>query len=384
MPMNPLTQLEFTEQLLTLVTADMKVLVTAPLAEGTTSLEGFLESLQGVFKSSPQSGNTGLVEFESLDRLTSSVAKLDSLKYDVILVCPINQQQNIIQLQGLMALQKALKQGGKLVYCVNSSNTAVNTETKAVAEKTLLDAFTLSGFVGTSLEYLKLNEATELGTISAQTFSASDPENNSSFKELVKVIAKKPEYKSATGAIFLGKKGSNGTSSTSFKDFLKAQPLNEELIDEDELLEQEDLIKPSAQSLARPGDSVGKRRACKNCTCGLAEQEQADENKIQISIGTEDIVSSCGNCNLGDAFRCSTCPYLGMPAFKSGEQVKLAGNMAEDDIQNDKNNVKKLSNPSLNPQKFTEVSIIHLLDESGSKVLEKANCGGSDKKIGSS
>ncbi|PVU87611.1 hypothetical protein BB561_006255, partial [Smittium simulii] len=46
--------------------------------------------------------------------------------------------------------------------------------------------------------------------------------------------------------------------------------------------------------------------------------------------------------------------------------------------------LKELSNPSLNPQKFTEVSIIHLLNRSGSKVLEKANCGGSDKKIGSS
>ncbi|XP_050351623.1 anamorsin homolog [Nymphalis io] len=89
---------------------------------------------------------------------------------------------------------------------------------------------------------------------------------------------------------------------------------DDEIIDSDMLLDEDDLKRPDQQSL-RVCSTTGKRKACADCSCGLAEELRGETKDTPKS--------SCGSCYLGDAFRCATCPYLGMPAFKPGEKVIL-------------------------------------------------------------
>jgi len=102
---------------------------------------------------------------------------------------------------------------------------------------------------------------------------------------------------------------------------------DDELIDDDELLNEEDLKKPDPASLKACG-TTGKKKACRDCSCGLAE-ELAGANTPKDTSAAK---SSCGSCYLGDVFRCATCPYLGTPAFKPGEKVQLSDAMLGSDI----------------------------------------------------
>jgi len=100
-----------------------------------------------------------------------------------------------------------------------------------------------------------------------------------------------------------------------------------ELVDDSTLLEEEDMVKVDPSTLRVCG-TTGKRKACKDCSCGLRE-ELADGKEPT----TKSVNSSCGSCFLGDAFRCGSCPYLGMPAFKPGEKIQLSNRQLNPDLR---------------------------------------------------
>ncbi|KAI0832320.1 DUF689-domain-containing protein [Trametes gibbosa] len=125
-------------------------------------------------------------------------------------------------------------------------------------------------------------------------------------------------------------------------------------IDAESLLTPADRERPAVCEPAVRG-ATRRKKACKNCTCGLAELEAEElaqsnvvmldgavdgqatevsqsekERMIAAAAAAPKATSSCGNCYLGDAFRCSSCPYRGLPAFKPGEKVEIDFGM--DDI----------------------------------------------------
>ncbi|KAH8152585.1 uncharacterized protein LAJ45_03426 [Morchella importuna] len=139
-------------------------------------------------------------------------------------------------------------------------------------------------------------------------------------------------------------------SGVGFIDFGDDLDDDDELIDEATLLDGDDLAAPiqqPAECRPKPGK---RRRACKDCTCGLKEKlEEEDatqrsaadkalaaakekaaagiklnaDDLAEIDFTVEGKASSCGSCYLGDAFRCAGCPYIGLPAFKPGEAIVL-------------------------------------------------------------
>ncbi|QLL34896.1 hypothetical protein HG536_0H02710 [Torulaspora globosa] len=118
-----------------------------------------------------------------------------------------------------------------------------------------------------------------------------------------------------------------------------------------ELIEEEELVADSRDPTGITMITCGKtktrrKKACKDCTCGMKEQEEQEVDQVRknqdavVKFSEDELteidftiegkkVGGCNSCSLGDAFRCSGCPYLGLPAFKPGQKINI-GSILDD------------------------------------------------------
>lgn len=222
---------------------------------------------------------------------------LDSASADVVI--SIWKKPEIIGENLLGEIHRVLKPGGKLLMQTSYSSSNNMNKPSLPLERKLLVA----------------------GFIDVQTFETK------AFLPIEGLQSFTLECKKASWSV-----GSSFSIKKATKSIPKIQDNDDlDLIDEDSLLTEEDLKKPQLPAV---GDcEVGAtRKACSNCTCGRAEAEEKVQRLGLTGEQLNNPQSACGNCGLGDAFRCASCPYKGLPPFKLGEKVSLPSNFLVSDF----------------------------------------------------
>ncbi|XP_044290179.1 anamorsin [Varanus komodoensis] len=277
------------------------------------AIQSLVQSLQAAV------GADGHVSVENINQLLQSSYKESS--FDAVLSGLVPGSSGVHSAEVLAEMARIVKPGGRvLLREVVTAETGNNSRLKSLSK--LPTALTLSGLV-------EIKELQKTPLTSEQTQAVRERlglQCNSLF--FVEIEGKKPKFEVGSShqlKLSFAKKSAPPEKpavdpAAAQLWTLSAADMNDDdmdLLDSDELLDAEDLKKPDPSSLRAPScKDSGKRKACKNCTCGLAEQLEQEKRSLQPR-------SACGNCYLGDAFRCASCPYRGMPAFKPGEKILL-------------------------------------------------------------
>lgn len=305
------------------------------------SIASHEDKLHGVLATHDRS----VTDLQMLDRLSAGLVHLPDSTYDLILILTDadetrKESSQLLTRDVIGRIVQALKAGGKLQAQDGSlgQHTASNEQTEAILAGLVPEAgaMTKPDHSTSDAVPLRLRRKEKTGAVSnagPPVVPAALPINGK--RKSVDISSNKP-----AGVGFVDFSDDFGVPVITGED-----DDDDELIDEDTLLTEEDLRRP-VNIPPECAPKVGKRRrACKDCTCGLAQKleaedaalrESADAKLATLKLDADDLaevdftvqgkVGSCGNCSLGDAFRCDGCPYIGMPAFKPGEEVRLLNN----------------------------------------------------------
>ncbi|KAI8062195.1 cytokine-induced anti-apoptosis inhibitor 1, Fe-S biogenesis-domain-containing protein [Gongronella butleri] len=323
-----------------------KVLYVAP---STVNQEEFLQAKNN---SQAQVGANGAVAFEVLERVAD--APLNKASYNTIYSNSFLPTISTHTTDMISRYLGTLSAGGRLVLTEPVLIDDLPNSVSPIRRKDqdLVSMLKLAGFVNVTSTVTPVSDDVLLGMFQLWGGNANRVEQGvkrlSGKFGIAQINADKPNYEVGQKMKLNFKKKATTTTPAEKKKVWTISN-DDDMEDDDALLDEEDKIKPSKESLARPDDcemdGAGRRKACKNCTCGRADAESAgvvsldltddlpdEDNEIIEVDPTPKKVGGCGSCALGDAFRCSTCPYLGMPAFNEGEKVVLGGMFGQDDI----------------------------------------------------
>ncbi|XP_020821179.1 anamorsin isoform X1 [Phascolarctos cinereus] len=300
------------------ISTGQRVVVIWDRSSPVEALKSLVDKLQEL------AGDESHVSVENINQLLQSAHKESS--FDVVLSGLVPGSTTLHSTEILAEIARILRPGGQVLLKEPVETASVH-EGKVKTAAKLCSTLTLSGLV--EVKELQKESLTPEEVQSVQEHLGYQSDSLVS----IQVTGKKPNFEVGSSTqLKLSFPKKNAVSEKPAVDpnaaklwTLSASDMNDDgmdLIDSDELLDPEDLKKPDPASLRATSCGEGtKRKACKNCTCGLAEELEQEKVKEQKRSQPK---SACGNCYLGDAFRCASCPYLGMPAFKPGEKILLS------------------------------------------------------------
>ncbi|TQV92037.1 hypothetical protein V2A60_004344 [Cordyceps javanica] len=275
-----------------------------------------------------------ITDLQMLDRLAAGVVKLPSDQYDLILVlsdaaATLSESLGLLNRAVVGAVAESLKPKGQL----RAEKASENIETTSLAKEAVLAGLVGSGAGGFSKPDYGDNDGAVSLKLGFRKKKADTP-------------AAAPAPAPAVGSTILnGHSNGSKPAVPAGVGFDFGDDLDDDIIDEETLMTEEDLKRPINIPLECQPKPGKRRRACKDCSCGLAERLEAEDaakraetektlasfklaadDLTEVDFTVQGKVGSCGNCALGDAFRCDGCPYIGLPPFKPGEEVRLLNN----------------------------------------------------------